>query len=98
MFEFVYAEFFGSFLWQILWLFFWNFYGVRQLFWARDYVGDVLSFPESYRREEAELGFGQLLALLLLTLSVLAALEAYQGQSLQMRHDSVQQSLINNRL
>ena len=76
-FNFVYSEFLDSFLWEILWLFFHNFYGIRQLFWARKYVRRFVSIENA--NEEDKWGFGQLLALLLLVLPVLAAAEVYRG-------------------
>ena len=76
-FNFAYLQLQDSFLWQLLWLLFNNLYGVRQIYWARSYVGHRISRPEV--NNEDELGFGQLLALLLLALPVLAAVEAYQG-------------------
>lgn len=81
LFSFVYAEFFGSFLWQIVWLYFLNFYGIRQLFWAKQIVGGVApSKHRKFQEKERELGFGQLLALLLLALPLLAAIETYTGK------------------
>ena len=76
-FNFVYSEFLDSFLWEILWLWFHNFYGIRQLFWARKYVRGFV-FVENADDEEIW-GFGQLLALFLLVLPILAAAEAYRG-------------------
>ena len=76
-FVFVYSEFLDSFLWEILWLFFHNFYGIRQLFWARKYVRRFIHISNA--DEEDRWGFGQLLALFLLVLPVLAAAEVYRG-------------------
>ena len=77
MFNFAYAELLDSFLFEILLLLFNNFYGIRQIFWARKFVGDSIT----RHGNENSWGFGQLLALLLLALPVLAALEAYHGES-----------------
>ena len=77
MFNFAYAELLDSFLFEILLLLFNNFYGIRQIFWARKFVGDSIT----RKGNENSWGFGQLLALLLLALPVLAALEAYHGES-----------------
>lgn len=77
MFSFAYAEFLDSFLFEILLLLFNNFYGIRQIFWARKFVGDLIT----RKGNENSWGFGQLLALLLLALPVLAALEAYDSES-----------------
>ena len=76
-FNLVYSEFLDSFLWEILWLFFGNFYGIRQLFWARKYVRRFVYIKNA--DDEDSWGFGQLLALFLLVLSALAAAEAYRG-------------------
>jgi hypothetical protein len=76
VFNFVYIEFLDSFLWQIVWLFFGNLYGVRQLVWARKYVRDHVRIEG----DENQLNFGQLLALFLLVLPLLAAVEAYYGR------------------
>jgi hypothetical protein len=76
IFNFVYIEFLDSFMWQIVWLFFGNFYGVRQLVWARKFVRHRVPVQGN----ESELNFGQLLALSLLVLPLLAAVEAYYGR------------------
>ena len=76
-FNFVYSELLDSFLWEILWLFFHNFYGIRQLFWARKYVRGFIFITNA--DDEESRGFGQLLALFLLVLPVLAAAEVYRG-------------------
>lgn len=78
-FNFVYSELLDSFLWEILWLFFHNMYGIRQLFWARKYVRGFVLIENAH--EEDKWGFGQLLALFLLVLPVLAAAEVYRGMS-----------------
>ena len=75
-FNFTYMEFCESFLWEILWLCFGFFYGIRQLYWAKHYVGGKIIPDQS----ENDWGFGQLLALLLLALPVLAAIEARHGK------------------
>lgn len=74
-FNFVYSEFLDSFLWEVLWLLFNNLYGIRQIFWTRLYVGNRVRKTG----DENDWGFGQLLALFLLALPVLAAAQAYQG-------------------
>ena len=76
-FNFVYSELLDSFLWEILLLFFHNFYGIRQLIWARKYVRDFVSIKNA--DDEDAWGFGQLLALFLLVLPLLAAAEVYRG-------------------
>lgn len=76
-FNFVYSEFLDSFLWEILWLFFNNIYGIRQTLWARVYVERRVRITEA--DDEDAWGFGQLLALLLLILPLLAAAEGYRG-------------------
>ncbi|KAI4159187.1 MAG: hypothetical protein LQ342_006770 [Letrouitia transgressa] len=86
IFNFVYSEFLNSLLWEILLLFFNNFYGIRQVLWARIYVRDRVIF-EKGRGHENEWGFGQLLALLLLVLPVLSALEAYYDTRSKGRQD-----------
>jgi hypothetical protein len=63
-------------MWQIVWLFFGNFYGVRQLVWARKFVRHRVPVQGN----ESELNFGQLLPLSLLVLPLLAAVEAYYGR------------------
>lgn len=70
-FNFVYSEFLDSFLWEILWLFFNNIRGIQQTFWARVYVrhNDQIMHAD----DENKWGFGQLLALLLLVLPIVAA-------------------------
>ena len=78
IFVFIYIEFLNSFLWEITSLLFWNFYGLRQLLWARIFVGNnkgVIKIGD----EEDRLNFGQLLTLLLLALPVLSAVEAFYG-------------------
>ena len=76
VFNFVYIEFLDSFLWQIVWPFFGNLYGVQQLVWARKYVRDHVTIEG----DENQLNFGQLLALFLLVLPLLASVEAYYGR------------------
>ena len=76
-FNFVYSELLDSFLWEILWLFFHNIYGIRELFWAREYVRRFVAIQNA--DDEDKWGFGQLLALFLLALPVLAAAEVYRG-------------------
>ncbi|KAI9683775.1 MAG: hypothetical protein M1822_005965 [Bathelium mastoideum] len=76
VFQLIYLEFLDSFLWQILWLYFGNFYGIRQLFWARVFVPHSANIQLWPNGDENRLGFGQLLALLLLALPLLAAIEA----------------------
>ena len=75
-FYFAYLEFLDSFLWQILWLFFGNFFGIRQLYWVIHVVGRDIKIEQG---NEHEFGFGQLLALSLLTLPCLNAVEAFAG-------------------
>ncbi|KAL6714832.1 hypothetical protein ACLMJK_007092 [Lecanora helva] len=76
-FNFVLSELLDSLLWEILLLFFNNIYGIRQLIWARVYVRNSVRV----QGDENEWGFGQVLALLLLALPVLAAAEARRGLS-----------------
>ena len=76
-FNFAYSELLDSFLWEILLLFFNNLYGIRQILWARFYVKKQITVEGN----ENEWGFGQVLALLLLALPVLAAAEARRGTS-----------------
>lgn len=71
--NFVYEEFLDSFLWQIIWLIFSNMYGLLQLLAAR-----FLGAPKTNGNEN-EMGFGQLVALLLLALPALAVAEVYYG-------------------
>lgn len=78
IFNFVYLEFLDSFLWQIVWLFFGNFYGIRQLYWAKHFVGQKITLEP--HDGENSLNFGQLLTLLILVLPVLAAIEAFFGR------------------
>jgi uncharacterized membrane protein len=78
IFNFVYLEFLDSFLWQIVWLFFGNFYGIRQLYWAKYFVGQQITLEP--HDGENSLNFGQLLTLLILVLPVLAAIEAFFGR------------------
>ena len=78
IFTFVYTEFLSSFLWELSALLFWNFYGIRQLLWARIFVGHNEGVHK-IGDEEDHLNFGQLLALLLLALPILSAIETFQG-------------------
>ena len=75
-FLFAYIEFLDSFLWQIILLVFGNFYGIRQLYWVLYVVRGSINIMQG---NERDFGFGQLLALLLLALPCLAAVEASSG-------------------
>ncbi|KAL9073790.1 MAG: hypothetical protein Q9157_004615 [Trypethelium eluteriae] len=75
VFNYINLEFIDSFLWQICWMLFGNVYGIRQVLWARQVVGRaVIRYPKG---AEDDLTFGQLIALLLLALPLLAAFEAF---------------------
>ena len=76
--NFVDLEFSDLFLWRIVWLFFGNFYGIRQLYWAKHSVGQMITLEP--HDGEKSLNFGQLLTLLLLVLPVLVAIEAFSGR------------------
>ncbi len=66
IFNFVYLELLGSFLWWIVWLFFGNFYGIRQLYWAKHFSGQQITLEPHNGKNS--LNFDQLLTLLLLVL------------------------------
>ncbi|PVH69689.1 hypothetical protein DL98DRAFT_541406 [Cadophora sp. DSE1049] len=70
--------FMDFFLWQIIWMLFGNSFGLLQL--CRTRFGPPLSiddFDVQIRGSENTWGFGQLVALLLMILALLAAVEAY---------------------
>ena len=80
-FDYVLLEYLDSFLWELSWLVFSNFHGIRQIWWAREYVGrQVMS--EDARSQQNRSTFGQILALLLLGILVLVGIEAIQGRCL----------------
>ena len=78
-FDYVILEYLDSFCWELSWLFFSNFYGIRQIWWAREFVGAQVMSKES-RYQQNKSTFGQILALLLLATLVLVAIEAIQGK------------------
>lgn len=78
-FNYVVLEYLDSFLWELSWLFFSNFYGIRQIWWAREFVGAQVMSKES-RSQQNTSTFGQILALLLLAIPVLVGIEAIQGE------------------
>ena len=71
-----------SFLWQILWLTFGNTWGFAQVYSVRWQTAPTVIGNEN------ELGFGQLVPLLLLALPLLAAIEGYMGMILQCQLSS----------
>lgn len=76
--HYVFLVFMDSFLWEICWMFFGNIWGIRQVFWARQFVrSSIILVPKD---AENELSFGQLLALFLLVLPFLSAFEALEGK------------------
>ena len=78
IFDFVYLELLRLFLWRIVWLFFGNFYGIRQLNWAKHFLRRQITLEP--HNGENSLNFCQLLTLLLLVLPVLVAIEAFSGR------------------
>ena len=76
--SYVVLEYLDSFCWELSWLFFSNFYGIRQIWWAREYVGAQVMSKES-RSQQNTTTFGQILALLLLAIPVLVGIEAIQS-------------------
>ena len=78
-FNYVLLEYLDSFLWELTWLFFSNFYGIRQIWWAREFVGSQVMSVASRSQQNAST-FGQILALLMLSIPVLAGWRAIQGK------------------
>ena len=78
-FNYVLLEYLDSFLWELSWLFFSNFYGIRQIWWAREFVGAQVMSKES-RSQQNTSTFGQILALLLLAIPVLVGIETIQSK------------------
>jgi hypothetical protein len=73
---FLWGEFLNSFLWEIVWLAFGNTFGVAQIYLWRWVV------RVNGTGSENSMGFGQLVAVLLLALPLLAAGEVYYGKCL----------------
>ena len=70
---FIWEEFLDSFMWGIVWLIFGNVFGISQIYlWRWSYAPDF-----GIVGNENSTGFGQIVALLLLLLPLLAAVEVY---------------------
>lgn len=79
--RYTWSQFLGSFLWNIVWMVFGNVFGLLQICstrWGTPSV-DLTGFQFYIVGSENTWGFGQMVALLLLTLPILAAGEAYSG-------------------
>jgi hypothetical protein len=83
---YIWSQLLGSFLWNIVWMIFGNVFGLLQICSTRwgSLPMDLPGFRLYVIGSENTWGFGQMVALLLLTLPLLAAGEAYSGMS-QMR-------------
>ncbi|CZS99028.1 uncharacterized protein RCO7_00413 [Rhynchosporium graminicola] len=86
--QYVLSMFMNSFWWQIIWMLFGNLFGFLQLWRARfgasyDPV-DQGSYRFEIRGSENDWGFGQIVAILLMILPLLAAVEAYSDLKTSM--------------
>ncbi|KAI9726885.1 MAG: hypothetical protein M1828_000233 [Chrysothrix sp. TS-e1954] len=77
--SFMFMECLDSFLWQLIWLFFMNFYGIRQIFWARLWLRGTLG--DHLKGDENQWSFGQMVPPLLLALPALTLVEGYEGMN-----------------
>lgn len=79
--NFAFAELVGSFLWEIVWLLFVNTYGIASTFVWRTLTFQYVTFCGlNIENSAGSMGFGQIVALVLLSLPILAAGGAYLGQ------------------
>ena len=76
--SFMFMECLDSFLWQLIWLWFMNFYGIRQVFWAKLWLRGTLG--DKLQGNENQWSFGQMVPLLLLVLPALTLIEGYEGK------------------
>lgn len=75
--------FINSFLWEIVWMIFGNTFGVAQVWavrWETNGADDDSPTAYSVNGSENTMGFGQLVAILLIALPLLAAAQVYFGQ------------------
>ena len=82
------SEFLNSFLWEIIWLLFGNALGITQLYlsrWDNRPDSRPAFFYHNIEGSENSLGFGQITAILLMTLPLLAASEAIYGKDDKLR-------------
>jgi hypothetical protein len=82
--EFYVTIFMESFLWEIVWMMFGNTFGIMQIYSTRWGTYDApfieyANYKVNGSESESEMSFGQMVALLLMILPVLAAGEAYYG-------------------